>query len=59
MKTQTKPLLCLPSKESKNSSTPMYAAKDLTKAGDVAHISLQEKIYILRITRAGKLILTK
>lgn len=59
MKTQTKPLLSLPSKEKKISSTPMYAAKDLTKAGDVAHISLQEKIYILRITRAGKLILTK
>ena len=59
MKTQTKPLLSLPNKESKNSSTPMYAAKDLTKTGNVAHISLQEKIYILRITRAGKLILTK
>lgn len=59
MKTQTKPLLSLPNEERKKSSTPMYAAKDLTKAGDVAHISLQEKIYILRITRAGKLILTK
>ena len=59
MKTQTKPLLSLPSEERKNSSTPMYAAKDLTKTGNVAHISLQEKIYILRITRAGKLILTK
>ena len=59
MKIQTKPLLSLPGKDSQNSTTPLYAAKDLTKAGDVAHISLQEKIYILRITRAGKLILTK
>ena len=59
MKTQTKPLLSLPNEERKKSSTPMYAAKDLTKTGKVAHISLQEKIYILRITRAGKLILTK
>ena len=46
MKTQTKPLLSLPNEERKKSSTPMYAAKDLTKTGNVAHISLQEKIYI-------------
>ena len=38
---------------------PEYAARDLTKNGEVAHISLQEKVYTLRITRAGKLILTK
>ena len=36
-----------------------YAARDLTKNGEIAHISLQEKMYTLRITRAGKLILTK
>jgi hemin uptake protein HemP len=38
---------------------PEYAARDLTKNGEIAHISLQEKMYTLRITRAGKLILTK
>jgi len=38
---------------------PEYAARDLTKNGEIAHISLQEKVYTLRITRAGKLILTK
>jgi len=31
----------------------------LTQDGDLAQIVLDEKIYILRITRAGKLILTK
>ena len=40
-------------------SPPEYAARDLTKNGEIAHISLQEKMYTLRITRAGKLILTK
>jgi len=43
-----------------NANTPPeYAARDLTKNGEIAHISLQEKVYTLRITRAGKLILTK
>ena len=59
MKNETKPLLSLPHAESKEAIPPIYNAKELTKAGDIAHISLQEKIYILRITRAGKLILTK
>lgn len=38
---------------------PAYYASDLTKGGDQAHIVYQDKIYTLRITRAGKLILTK
>lgn len=38
---------------------PTYAATDLTKSGDQAHIVLGDQTYTLRITRAGKLILTK
>lgn len=38
---------------------PVYAARDLTENGDLAQIILDDQIYILRITRAGKLILTK
>lgn len=38
---------------------PIYNATDLTKGGDLAQIKLDDKVYTLRITRAGKLILTK
>ncbi|KMW59782.1 hypothetical protein AIOL_004766 [Candidatus Rhodobacter oscarellae] len=38
---------------------PIYEASDLTKGGDLARIKLQDQLYTLRITRAGKLILTK
>ncbi len=38
---------------------PIYEATDLTKGGDLARIKLQDQLYTLRITRAGKLILTK
>ena len=38
---------------------PTYSAKDLTKNGDLAQIVLGDQTYTLRITRAGKLILTK
>jgi hemin uptake protein HemP len=38
---------------------PLYDAQDLTQDGDLAQIRLDEQIYTLRITRAGKLILTK
>lgn len=38
---------------------PIYDAKDLTKGGELANIKLDDQIYTLRITRAGKLILTK
>jgi hemin uptake protein HemP len=38
---------------------PTYAAEDLTKGGDQAQIVLGDQTYTLRITRAGKLILTK
>ena len=38
---------------------PVYDATDLTKGGDLAKIKLEDQLYTLRITRAGKLILTK
>ncbi|KRS16421.1 hemin uptake protein HemP [Roseovarius indicus] len=39
--------------------TPAYFANDLTQDGKLAFICHQDQIYTLRITRAGKLILTK
>ena len=36
-----------------------YGAKSLTKGMDQAQIVLGDQIYTLRITRAGKLLLTK
>ena len=58
---EIKPIDKLPlnSSSSNVNGPPEYAARDLTKNGEIAHISLQEKMYTLRITRAGKLILTK
>lgn len=38
---------------------PTYDAQLLTKGGDQAQIVLNDQTYNLRITRAGKLILTK
>lgn len=38
---------------------PVYDASDLTEGGDLAQIRLGDQLYTLRITRAGKLILTK
>jgi hemin uptake protein HemP len=38
---------------------PVHDARDLTRGGDLALIRLDDQIYTLRITRAGKLILTK
>jgi hemin uptake protein HemP len=38
---------------------PTYSASDLTKGADQAQIVLGDQVYTLRITRAGKLILTK
>ncbi|MFT5797064.1 MAG: hemin uptake protein HemP [Candidatus Azotimanducaceae bacterium] len=48
-----------PPKQAMTSTLPTYAAKDLTENGDLAQIVLDGQIYTLRITRAGKLILTK
>ncbi len=41
------------------SPLPTYAAQDLTKGAAQAQIVLGDQTYTLRITRAGKLILTK
>ncbi|MEF3049045.1 hemin uptake protein HemP [Pseudotabrizicola sp. L79] len=38
---------------------PTYSARDLTNGGEQAQIVLDDQVYTLRITRAGKLILTK
>lgn len=38
---------------------PVHDALDLTKGGDLAVIRLGDQSYTLRVTRAGKLILTK
>ncbi|MCB1360432.1 MAG: hemin uptake protein HemP [Rhodobacter sp.] len=38
---------------------PRHSARALTQGGTQAQIELDGKIYDLRITRAGKLILTK
>ncbi|EPX80283.1 hemin uptake protein HemP [Litoreibacter arenae] len=48
-----------PPKHTPVNALPTYAASDLTQGGDLAQIVLGEQTYILRITRAGKLILTK
>lgn len=39
--------------------TPCHDARVLTEGGDTAQVVLDDQIYTLRITRAGKLILTK
>ncbi|HEY9038404.1 MAG TPA: hemin uptake protein HemP [Roseovarius sp.] len=41
------------------SGLPTYDAQQLVMNGDQARIVLDDQIYTLRITRAGKLILTK
>lgn len=40
-------------------AAPLHDARDLTKGGVQARIALDGQVYALRITRAGKLILTK
>ena len=40
-------------------TTPAYDARDLVRDGVQARILLDGQTYVLRITRAGKLILTK
>lgn len=47
------------STERPEQTTPIYDANDLTQGGITANIALHGQIYTLRITRAGKLILTK
>ena len=40
-------------------ATPVHEARVLTEGGSLARIDLDGQIYTLRITRQGKLILTK
>ena len=41
------------------STLPVHEASRLTEGGDLALIRLDGQLYTLRITRAGKLLLTK
>jgi len=43
----------------RDEAAPLYDARALTEGGDLAQIKLEDQLYTLRITRAGKLILTK
>ena len=38
---------------------PRHVARTLTDGGNIAEIELDGQVYTLRITKAGKLILTK
>lgn len=42
-----------------SSATPVHDAHSMTGENGLAHIVLNDQVYTLRITRAGKLILTK
>jgi hemin uptake protein HemP len=48
-----------PPKRIPTPALPTYRARDLMEDGDVAQIVLDDQTYTLRVTRAGKLILTK
>lgn len=52
-------ILATPPHQGSVQTPPTYAARDLTQDGHLAQIVLNDKTYTLRITRAGKLILTK
>lgn len=41
------------------SAIPMHDVQELVAGGSLAHIRLNDQVYTLRITRQGKLILTK
>lgn len=49
----------IPTQRVPDDKTPTFDARDLTQGGDLARIVLDDQIYTLRITKAGKLILTK
>jgi hemin uptake protein HemP len=40
-------------------TVPLHDARQLTGPDQTGYITLDDKVYVLRITRAGKLILTK
>lgn len=45
--------------QTQTSAVPFHDAQELTKGGHLAQIQLNGQVYALRITKAGKLILTK
>ena len=49
----------LPTEITELAGRPLHDARDLTGQDGCAMIMLDEQVYTLRITRAGKLILTK
>ena len=49
----------IPPKQKAQEILPTYSAKELTEGGDQASIILDDQHYKLRITRSGKLTLTK
>jgi hemin uptake protein HemP len=51
--------LSSPPQPSSSSEIITYSARDLIQNGQTVKIILDEQTYTLRITRAGKLILTK
>lgn len=60
MNARTEPMtLTLDSPVTRTMPIPQHSAETLTGGGSQAHILLAGQVYTLRITRAGKLILTK
>ncbi|MCF3972483.1 hemin uptake protein HemP [Paracoccus salsus] len=57
--TAARPADFSPSATSALARLPQHDANQLTRGGNQALIVLEDQIYQLRITRAGKLILTK
>jgi hemin uptake protein HemP len=49
----------IPLPQSLTQSAPVHRACDLLGDGRVAYIALEDQVYTLRLTRAGKLLLTK
>ncbi len=54
-----RPTLARPTMAPAPAPIPLHDAADLTAGGPLAHIRLDGQTYTLRITRQGKLILTK
>lgn len=49
----------MPEPKPQTTRLPAFDARDMVGQTGQAHIILDDQIYVLRITRAGKLILTK
>ncbi len=42
-----------------DAAVPIHSAREMTGGGVIAYIELDGRLYTLRITKAGKLILTR